>query len=265
MAIADRITNDPDAPFTLASLVGDAGSGANGEKLVNTLAHAYPQALQAATLKRLNERLTNALDQDAIDSVAEAAGAPADSDLNVKVRGGDVREKDAVVTYAFHDETGQLWKGCFPWTELGKSDPDGHVSQRESLAGAPEAAEYERAQAKARRAGESSETKSLRAKVEELQAQLESQPAPGDPEPVRDYGKAKATDIATMLSAADRSTTARVWEYERSHEQRKTVVEAAEKRIAALDAADKAAVDEVATLRARVAELEAAQPPTPSA
>lgn len=268
MAIANRVTADPDAPFTLASLVGDAGVGANGEKLVQTLAHYYPPELEAATLKRVNQPLTDGLDEDAIASIAKVAGAPEDSDLNVKVRGGELRASDAVVLYAFHDDSGQLWKGCFPYSQLGKSDPDGHVSQRESLAGSPAAEDYEKARAKARAAagddGSSAEAESLRAEVESLREQLEG--AGKDPEPVKDYADANARDIATMLSAADRATAARVHEYEAAHDDRSTVIQAAEKRIAALDAEDQAATEaaaqkdaELETLRARVAELEAPQ------
>jgi hypothetical protein len=254
MAIANRLTEDADAPFTLAALVTEAGSAGNGEKLVNTLMRAYPAALQAATLKRVNQRLTDQLDQDAISGVAKVAGAPADSDLNVKVRGGETRESDAVITYAFHDAEGQLWKGCFPYTELGKTDPRDHVSQRESLAGSPAAEDHAKALAKARAAaGRSEETRGLQARIAELEAQVEAQG--DDPEPAEYDGK-DAREIAADLADAPRETVQRVLVFEQAHKDRSTITTAAQKRLDALDQADAAKDAELETLRSRVAELE---------
>jgi BMFP domain-containing protein YqiC len=256
---------DPDAPFTLASLVGDAGVGANGEKLVDTLKHHYPPDLRAAMLKRINRRLTDGLSQDQIGSAAKVAGAPADSDLNVKVHGGQSRDSDAVVTYAFHDDEGRLWKGTFPYSELGKSSPDGHVSQRESLAGAPAAEDYAKAQAKARKAAGSADTDALHERIAELEAQVDAQG--DDPEPAEYEGK-NAREIAASLGDASRETAARLLSFERDHENRTTVVTAAEKRLEAISveeaAAVKAQADQAAendALKARIAELEAAQAP----
>lgn len=259
MAIATR-NADPDAPFTLASLVGEAGSGANGEKLVQTLRYHYPPELEAATLKRVNARLTSALDQAAMESVVKIAGAPADSDLNVKVRGGLTRERDAVVVYAFHDETGQLWKGCFPYEDLGKPSSERHVAQKDAIMNAPAAADYARVQAKIRAAQRDPEADSLRERVAELEAQLEE--SGQDPAPAEYEGR-NAREIATLIADAPRETAERLQAYERAHEDRATIVNAADKRLNALDADDRAAADaqaaqaaEVERLRARVAELE---------
>jgi hypothetical protein len=213
MAIANRLTEDADAPFTLAALVTEAGSAGNGEKLVNTLMRAYPAALQAAPLK-----------------------------------------SDAVITYAFHDAEGQLWKGCFPYTELGKTDPRDHVSQRESLAGSPAAEDHAKALAKARAAaGSSEETRGLQARIAELEAQVEAQG--DDPEPAEYDGK-DAREIAADLADAPRETVQRVLVFEQAHKDRSTITTAAQKRLDALDQADAAKDAELETLRLRVAELE---------
>lgn len=126
--------------FRASDLIGPAGIGSNGERLVNSLLDAYPPALQAALVKRINPVLDAKLDDRAHASVAKIAGV-----LRVEavhVRGGERREADATVTYAFLDAKGAVWKGCFPYSDLGSSSSDNHVSQRDSLANSAVAQEF---------------------------------------------------------------------------------------------------------------------------
>lgn len=130
-------SSDTDIEFRASDLIGTAGIGSNGEKLVNTLLDYYPAELQAAQLKRVNERLDADLD---LGKVAKIAGVKRVE--QARVRGGESSDDDAVVTYAFLDSTGEVWKGCFPYSDLGKSSSDGHVSQRDSLNASAAAAEH---------------------------------------------------------------------------------------------------------------------------
>lgn len=133
-------TADTEIEFRASDLIGAAGVGSNGEKLVNTLLDHYPAELQAALEKRINPELDSELDDKAMKSIAKIAGV---SEVeHAHVRGGDRRHDDAVVTYVFLDDTGQAWKGCFPWNDLGESSSDGHVSQRDSLAQSTAAQEH---------------------------------------------------------------------------------------------------------------------------
>lgn len=274
---------DPDAPFTLSSLISEAGVASNGEKLVNSLTFFYPPELKAALEKRENPDLLDRFWSEHTDTngkvdrlaLAREASKVADQKvLHATIRGGEYAEQDAMVTYVYYDDRGDAIKGAFPYEDLGKTSSRGHISQLAGLASSPAARDHESAQSKARAAAaEAAESESakeadaLRAELEEAQAKLAEQ---SDPEPVKDYGKANATDIATMVGAADRGTAERVLEYERAHANRSTVTGAVEKRIRALDDEDQAAADaaaaqatELEAARARIAELEAqaAQPP----
>lgn len=123
--------------FSAADLVGSAGSGSNGEKLVNTLLYHYTPELKAAMLKRINPALDEELPEDATEQVAKLVGV--DQIEQVHVRGGERRPADAVISYAFFDSNGAVWKGCFPYDDLarGSLTQGRHVSQRESLAASP--------------------------------------------------------------------------------------------------------------------------------
>lgn len=246
---------ETEAPFQLRSLLGSNGTASNGEKLVQTLDYHYPPALRAATLRRENEDL--ALSDTEVEQAAKIAGVDS-SDPEIEfaatVRGGHSRAADAWVTYAYYDEDGDLWKGAFPYGDLGQDSSDGHVSQAESLAGSPAAADFADAQEKRRNAPD--DVKALQARIAKLEAQSSDEGDADDPAPVKDYGKATARDIATMLSQAPRDTAARVHEYETAHENRSTVVQAAEKRIQALDDEDAKAAADLKAKDDRIADLE---------
>lgn len=118
--------------FRASDLIGPAGSGSNGEKLVNMLLDHYPPELQAALEKRINRQLDAELDDKARGRIAKIAGV--EEIEQAHVRGGARRHDQAVVTYAWLDDTGQVWKGCFPYDDLAGGSSDAHVSQRDSLA-----------------------------------------------------------------------------------------------------------------------------------
>lgn len=177
MAITAR-NAEPDAPFTLASLIGPAGTGANGERLVESLKFHYPPELRAAMLKRHNRALTDSLTAEQIAKVAKIAGAQPGADLNVKVHGGHTRADDAWATYAYHDADGRLWKGAFLLSELDLDDPPSHVNQRESLSAAPAAADYDRVRAKvAASQPNAQEVQALQARIADLERELGAAPA----------------------------------------------------------------------------------------
>lgn len=272
-------TDTPDAPFVASDLVGSAGIGSEAERLIATLALHVPPELEAVQLRRINESLTaqafgggiaiaDAGDDDkkrwktANDNVAKIAGA--ERIEYAVVRGGERNSDDAWVSYVYLDHRGVDVKGAFPYSDLSSGKSDKHVSQRDSVMRSPAARDHAAAQAKAENAPASDEVARLREQIEALSERLDQDP--GDPEPVKDYGKANAADIATMLGTADRATVVRVLEYEQAHKERSTVTDAATKRIEALDEADREAeaerqalADRNAELEARIAELEAAQ------
>lgn len=256
-------TETTEAPFTIRSLLGESGVGSNGEKLVSAIDDFYPEGLQDAQLLKPNLALTDKVDEGDVKTIV---GGGIDV-RQVVVRGGHRHVDDAWVSYAGYDAEGDTVKGAFPYRDLGQSSSDGHVSQVDQLQRGAAARDQQAAEAKAAAATASSEdVDALRRQLAELTDRLDKQPSPADPEPVKDYGQANATNIAKMLGAADRATVARVLEYERGHEDRATVTKAAEKRIVDLDAEDAAAAqaqqalaDENETLKARLAELEAAK------
>lgn len=125
------MANDTDIDFRASELVTTAGSGSNGEKLAQLLVDFYPAGLQAAQLKRINAKLDEKVDDSFRQKVSRIAGGNVEQ---VHVRGGERRDEDAVVTYAFVDDRGEVWKGCLPYGQLDKSSPEGHISQRDSLA-----------------------------------------------------------------------------------------------------------------------------------
>lgn len=128
--------------FRASDLIGSAGVGANGEKLISTLVDCYPPELQAAQLKRVNDDLTADLDEDALASVARIAGV--DRVAHAVVAGGNDPGDEAFVRYAVIDEQGIVHKGCFPYDDLGSGSSDRHVSQRGSLAQGTAAADAAR-------------------------------------------------------------------------------------------------------------------------
>ena len=125
------MATDTDTDFRASELVSSAGSGSNGEKLVGILLDFYPPELQAAQLKRINAELDATIDEDFTANVAKLVGV--DRIEHVHVRGGDRRREDAVITYAYLDDRGEVVKGCFPYADLAKGKSDGHVNQRQSL------------------------------------------------------------------------------------------------------------------------------------
>lgn len=149
-------TTEETVEFRASDLIGSAGVGANGEKLVNTLDYHYPPELQAALLRRENVALTSELDDDAYASVARLAGV--DKIDNVKVRGGERNADEAWVTYAYIDDRGDVVKGAFPYGDLGRKSSDQHISQRESILQSPAARDHLAAQAKADAAPDTSDT-----------------------------------------------------------------------------------------------------------
>lgn len=246
--------------FRASDLIGSAGVGSNGEKLISTLDYHYPPELQAALLRRPNEELRGKLSDTIVANVAKIAGA--DRIAHLEVRGGDVDPDDAYITYAFYDRLRTVVKGAIPWADRGKSSSDGHVSQRDSVLNSPAARDHLAAKAKADAAASSEDVDALRAEVEALSERL-SEKREQEPEPFLGYSDARAADLATELSHLSRELAVTVLDYERAHEDRSTVTNAAQKRIDTLDAEDAAARAEqerVATeneqLRARVAELE---------
>lgn len=242
-----------DAPFSISSLIGSAGVGSNGEKLVNALTYLYPEALTNAQLLTPNNDLTKGLK---LSDVQKVVGDGVDV-RDAVVRGGELHSEDAWVTYAGYDGNGDTVKGAFPYSDVGKSSSDEHVSQTDRLQESEAARDHALAQAKADAASADSEdVAELRQQVEALAAKLDEQPA--EPLPVDQYDEATAANIAKMVTHADRVTAERVLDYERRHDDRSTVTEAAEKRIAALDAEQQAVVDENEALKKRVEELEAA-------
>lgn len=246
---------DLDTPFTIRSLINRAGTGENGQKLIDAVASFYPPELQAIQQRRPNPVLTENLDYEAVGRIA---GLDIEDAV---VRGGEGRQP-AWVSYAAYDANGDTVKGGFPYEDLGQSSSDRHVSQRDQLEGSDAAAAHRRAEAK-RAAAESGEVAEMRATIAELKARLDEAPdtgaelPPTDPLPVDQYDQATAKNIAVMLGAAPRETAQRVLAYEQAHEDRKGVKDAAVKRIADLDEEEQAERERVAALEAENAELRA--------
>jgi hypothetical protein len=197
--------------FRASDLIGSAGVGQNGEKLVQTLDFHYPEALQAALLRRENAALTRGLSDADRASVAKIAGV--DHLDGIKVRGGERSSSDAYVTYAYLDDRGEVVKGCLPYDDLGKSSSDGHVSQRDSILNSPAAQAHLAAQAKARAAGGGSTGQVQRS---------------GDP--VADYEEMKAPEVVALLEAhPERAAAVEALERAtRPGDERKTVLAAVE-------------------------------------
>lgn len=253
------VTNE--TPFKAADLIGSAGVGENGEKLVATLDTHYPPDLSAALLKTENRALADDLD---LEQVARIAGVKEIEAATV--RGGERHTEDAWVTYVFLDDRDTASKGAFPYSDLGKKSSDRHASQRDSLANSPAARDHLAAKEKAQ--ATSDDVDALRQQVEALTARLDEKP-PAEPEPVDGYDRANAAQIAKGLQDADRAVAERVLAYEGSHENRSTVKDAAEKRIAAIDAEAQQQAEQEAeakrqleadneALRKQVEELQAA-------
>lgn len=131
---------EEEVEFRASDLIGPAGTGSNGEKLVNTLHHHYPPELKAALIKRINPALDDQLTDRDRQRIAKIAGVQ--EIAQARVRGGENRSDQAVVTYAWLDGQGQVWKGCFPYSDLEAGESDGHVSQRDRLAQSPEARDH---------------------------------------------------------------------------------------------------------------------------
>jgi hypothetical protein len=200
---------DTEAPFRAADLIGSAGVGANGEKLVNTLAAHYPVELDAALQKTENVELSKQLDDAALKSVATIAGV--DEVADAIVRGGARRDDDAVVTYAYYDAAGDTVKGFFPFSDLGKNSSKGHVSQRDLIGATPEAVAHAEAQAKARAA-----------------ALAEGVVTPAGPvDPIASYEELTAPQVVEYLNAhPDRAEVVKALEVAtRGEDQRKTVMQ----------------------------------------
>jgi len=127
------MTVTEDAEFCARDLIGSAGIGGNGEKLVNTLQDYYPPELQVAQLKRVNPELSAELDDgDVLAQVARIAGV--ERIAHAVVAGGIDPGDEAVVRYAVINADGTVSKGFFPYTDLESGSSDRHVSQRASLA-----------------------------------------------------------------------------------------------------------------------------------
>lgn len=169
--------------FGMHSLIGEAGAGSNGEKLVESLVHHYPPALKAMLLRRPNERLmaehgfeNGRWTQDEFArQVAAIAGVPV---IDACIRGGELSSDDAVVTYAV-DNGRDVLKGGFPYPDLGKTSSRGHVSQAGSLAASPAARDHAHALEKAGAASRAAdaENEALKARIAELEDQLTKPPS----------------------------------------------------------------------------------------
>jgi hypothetical protein len=170
------------AAFGMHSLIGEAGAGSNGEKLVESLVHHYPPALKAMLLRRPNERLMAEhgfnngrwTEDKFAEQVKAIAGVPV---IDACIRGGELSSDDAVVTYAV-DNGRDVLKGGFPYSDLGKTSSRGHVSQAGSLAASPAARDHAHAQEKAGAAARAAdaENTALKARIAELEDQLTAPP-----------------------------------------------------------------------------------------
>lgn len=191
--------------FRAADLIGSAGVGGNGEKLIATLDYHYPPELQAALLRRPNEDLRGKLNDTIVANVAKIAGA--DRIAHLEVRGGDVDPDDAYITYAFYDKLGTVVKGAVPWGDRSKTSSQGHVSQRDSVQDSPAARDYLAAKAKA-----------------DAAAGVTTGTSSGDP--IGDYEEMRATDITAYLEAnPDRADVVKALELAtRGDDARKTIM-----------------------------------------
>jgi len=192
--------------FRASDLIGSAGVGSNGEKLIATLDNHYPPELDAALTKRVNTELTGDLTKDDVKKVAKISGY--DEVANVKVRGGEQSADDAVVTYvAIQDSV--VWKGCFPYSDLKSGKSDAHVSQRDSLMASPAARDHLAAQEKARAAGAATPATS------------------GPADPIAAYEELKAPEVVAYLEEhPERAATVKAIEVAtRGEDARKTILE----------------------------------------
>lgn len=133
--------------FSARDLIGSAGIGEYGEKLAATLDTAYPERLKAAQLRRVNQKLTAKLTESDWKAAASLAGVP--SLAGLKVRGGELNPSEAVAVYSWLDEHGQVWRGCFPYTDVGKKSSDDHFAMRDAMAASPAARDLAESREKA--------------------------------------------------------------------------------------------------------------------
>jgi hypothetical protein len=172
------------------------------------------------------------------------------------VRGADDRTR--VVTVSYTVPSGRTGKAAIgPYKEFTKSVGLYEDSRRVKMGIASLTGDDEGG-----RSADSPEAEALREEVLRLREELE---AARDPEPFEGYGDANANDLKKRLADADRDEAQAIADYERSHENRSTVVDAAVKRVDTIDeeaeAAEREAQEardaEMAELREQLAELKA--------
>lgn len=257
----------PQDPDATAELTQRYGVGNNAVKLLEAQADNYPAELRALLSLPIDDDRSQALlDEDvyaAAGDLLRETKRIGDEDrapelVESYVRGSDDRSR--VVTITYISPSGRSAKAALgAWAGDGFSKSrDAYEELRRGKMGL--------AAAQARVAGDSQvpadspEAEALREEVERLHKELE---AARDPEPFEGYNAANASELKKRLADSDRGEAQRVLDYERAHEDRSTVTDAAVKRVDAIDAAEQeqreAQERENAELRERVAALESAQ------
>lgn len=212
-----------------AELMGILASPPDGDR---------SEALDADEVDRAaREFIGESLQKSHDDSMLPNPEYEAD-DIDIRgryVRGADDRSRVVTITYVVPSgRTGKAAIGAY-------RDFPSSVAQFEQLRRVKMGIASLTPDDEGRRSADSPEADALREEVQRLNAELA---AARDPEPYAGYGDSNAKSIVERVKEADRDEAQAVADYERSHENRTTVVDAAVKRVDALDEEAEAALRE---------------------
>lgn len=232
---------DPDVASRFAGKVG-----------VHNKANEMIAAVQAANPREL--RVAGALPRDpdrsrAIAGHLDEVQKLADTDDPIEgatVRGRD-EDRGKIVLYVARAPSGRSYRGFVPYDgkKFRGTEADGGRLRtlRLRAESAPEDATPadRRSTEKADSANAEllRELQALRDRVEELEAEKEEAPdgVQTYEEPFEGYDELKVDDVSAQLAEADVETSKAILAYEEVHQDRKGVKDAAEKRLAELEAA----------------------------
>lgn len=260
----------PQDPDNTAELTQRYGVGNNALLLLEGQEQNFPAELRAALALPIDAERSEAL----VDAEVYAAAGDllretktiGDEERKPElvesyVRGSDDRSR--VVTISYISPSGRSAKALLgPY--VNRENPSKGFPQSQKAHDEVRRAKMGIAAAQSRLdrdedpAPDSPEAEALREEVERLSKELASA---RDPEPFEGYVAENASNLRKRLADSDRDEAQRVLDYERAHEDRSTVTDAAVKRIDAIDEAEREQSDaqarENAELRERLAALEA--------
>jgi len=121
----------PDAPYSVGSLISEAGTGSNGDKLIDAVLGMYDPILRAAQQKSPNPKKSGELDMEVLEDLVASK-----HDVEIHdavVRGGKTRADEGWVTFAGYDEKGLTIKGCLKLSDYSEGSLRSLIVQTDSL------------------------------------------------------------------------------------------------------------------------------------